>query len=390
MGLGSNTSFHPPDFNDFYPNAFIYNNLRHFRPVLYGKFEIMRNSFIFVVIATISPVAFAAGDDLPVLVYPSALAQLPPEVDGLLDDACWTDAPAASSFTVYRKPGRLAEAQTSFRVVYDRNNIYFGVSCDEPFAEGLGPRSVPHDSYDIFSQDGIEIFIDPEHAHSVYYQFASNLAGSIFDARKSQRTWDSRVRVGTRVGKDNWTVEMAIPWSDMGVKRPVSGMVVGFNVCRNRFRDGRKLSYWSHAPGFHYPGHFAHLVLSSTEKMLRDMEGDFRKGGRKGPIRIFNKLGYSNQTYVELARKALGDLDQLIGELRSAARSEKSERTKTEIEKYLVAIEKAILPHRDRLAGERPLDAARWARLDVTLRQVVARIPTLLWDARLASLLAEI
>jgi len=95
------------------------------------------------------------------------------------------------------------------------------------------------------------------------------------------------------------------------VKRPVSGMVVGFNVCRSRFRDGRHLSYWSHAPGFHYPGHFAHLVLSSTGEMLRDMEGDFRKGGRKGPIRIFNKLGYSNQTYVELAREALAELSRL-------------------------------------------------------------------------------
>ena len=350
----------------------------------------MRSSFIFVVIVTVSSVAFVAGDGLPALVYPSPLTQSPPELDGFLDDACWTDAPAASSFTVYRKPGRLAEAQTSFRVVYDRNNIYFGVSCDEPFAKGLDPSSVPHDSYDIFSQGSIEIFIDPEHSHSVYYQFVSNLAGSIFDARRSQRTWDNRTRVGRPVGKDNWTVEMAIPLRNLGVKRPAGGMVVGFNVCCSRFRGGGHLSYWSYAPGFHYPGHFAHLVLSPTETMLRKKEGEFRKGERKGPIRIFNKVGYSNKTYVALAREALAELDRMIGELRAASRSENSERIKAEIETHLAAIENTIAFHRDKLVGEGPLDPARRASLDVQLQKAKARIPTLLWDARIAASLAEI
>ena len=352
----------------------------------------MRSSVISVIIVlTASSASFGGGDDYPILVYPCPMVKTSPKVDGLLNDVCWTDAPLVSGFIAYRKPGRLAHPQMSFRIVYDEDSVYFGIRCDEPLVERLiKPTPLQRDSWYLFHHQVLEVLVDPEHSHSMYYQFVTDLAGAIFDAREKQPTWNSHVRVGTHVGKDSWTAEMALPWSDLGVNRPVAGMVVGFNVCRRHLGGGRGMSYWSSGAGFYHPTHFAHLVLSPTGKMLNRMDGEFRKGGRKGPINVFSKVGYSGKTYAARARETLSELDQLVAGLRSASQTEKSEQSRIEIRKRLETIEKEIAPYRDRLGSEQSLDAARWARLEVQLRKIKVRFPALLWDARLVALLAEI
>src|SRR5215470_7852957 len=53
-------------------------------------------------------------------------------IDGRLDELVWTDAPRAAEFT-QREPeeGEQASEQTEVRVLYDQENLYFGITAKD-------------------------------------------------------------------------------------------------------------------------------------------------------------------------------------------------------------------------------------------------------------------
>ena len=48
----------------------------------------------------IAPCALGAGDDYAIYVYPCPRTTQSPVIDGVLDDACWEEAPAVGGFTL--------------------------------------------------------------------------------------------------------------------------------------------------------------------------------------------------------------------------------------------------------------------------------------------------
>jgi hypothetical protein len=332
----------------------------------------------------------SAGDDYAIKVYPCPRLKSAPAIDGALDDACWETAPLVSGFTRYDKP-ELMEVQTSFRVGYDQRFLYFAVHCDEPRADRLTPTHAGRDSSGCFRGETIEIFIDPRHDHAHYFQFAVNLAGSFYDSRTFDRTWNSDARRKTAVGADGWTLEFAVPWADLGVE-PKRGAVIGFNVCRDRYAGGvRQWSNWAQtAANFHDPVRFAHLVLSPSEEMLGRLAAEFRKGDRRGPIIIHAREGYANKAYLAMARTALERLDGLLAKLAEEAKTLGDAATRAEATERIGAVREKIAPFRKRIATKQPLDAAEWTRMSIALADLEAQLGELLWHARLAALLKRI
>ena len=249
-----------------------------------------------LILVGLTMAAPAVADDFPVMVYPAPKADRPPVLDGSLSDPCWRTAPVASGFTVLSKP-RPANVETSFHVTYDEQSLYVGVVCEEPLAQLL-KKSQPgfRDDPAAFREECIEVFIDPLHAHCNHYQVAVSLQETIFDGRGQDAgrpwKWNSHTRVATRLGQKGWSLEVAIPWADLGLKQVRPGMVVGFNICRDRTIGKGEWTSWSRMIGsFHNAPLFGHLVLSPTPKMLKALTADFRKGRRQGPIRILNSIG---------------------------------------------------------------------------------------------------
>lgn len=335
--------------------------------------------------------AAAQGQDTyEIKVYPCPRFAAAPKIDGDLSDACWKAAPLVSGFTFYNKPER-APVQTSFRVGWDDRCLYFAVRCDEPNAGRLTPEHAGRDSHGCFRGETIEIFLDPNHDHAGYYQFAANLAGSFYDARGHDPTWNSKSRLRTKVAADGWTLEMAVPWADLGVAAPRAGKVVGFNVCRDRYVGGRQWSNWSQTmANFHDPVRFAHLVLSPTEKMLGGLRAEFRKGDRRGPIAIFGREGAARKAYLAMAREALTRLDAVLGTLEKEGRAEPLQETRKEMALRLETARHLVEPFRKRIGSGKPLDAAEWARLSVRMASLERQLGELLWEARLAALLKSI
>ncbi len=340
-----------------------------------------------VVLLVVAGAVCHAEDDYDIKVYPCVRTSAPIAVDGVLDEPSWRQAPLVGGFTYYNKP-ELVGVQTFLRVVYDARYLYFGVTCDEPCMSKLTPVAQARDAHEVFRGETIEIFVDPRHDHSNYYQFAANAAGSIYDSRGTEPTWSAAAVAATKLGTDGWVLEFAIPWKDLGVA-PAPGMVVGFNVCRDRVLvEEREWSNWAQTKAnFHDPERFAHLVLSPTAQQLGAMGDQFRMGGRAGAVVIYSKRGFSQTTYRALAKQSIGKLEAMLTELARARDQETDAATRAELDKRLRAYREEIGPFQASIAGRTPLDAAQWTRTDLRIHRLMRELETAIWSARLSALL---
>ena len=85
-------------------------------------------------------------------------------LDGKLDEPAWQKAPVQTGFemplsSANRKPIP-KEMQTSFRVLYDDNNLYFGIRCNEPKPDSLAVQAARQYNAAMWWDDDIELFFD--------------------------------------------------------------------------------------------------------------------------------------------------------------------------------------------------------------------------------------
>ena len=335
--------------------------------------------------------AFPA-DDLPIMVYPAPKAETAPVLDGQLDDPCWKSPPLVSGFSFFGKHDQLTDIQTHFRVTYDDQALYVALTCDEPEMTKLkksGPGTRDGHSA-VFRDEAIELFVDPCHDHANYCQIAISVQETIYDGWKTDTTWNSNTRVATRLGPEAWLMELALPWADVGIKRVKPGMVVGFNVCRDRNVQQKQWTNWSPvARGFHNAPMFGHLVLSPTTKMLGALTAELRKGDRQGQLRVFSAEGFTGAAYLEMGRGALAELDRVLTEMEALCAKEPAAVARN-LRNHIAAIRAGVRPIRDKLTESKSINSAEWIHLDRTLVKERQNAAKGLWDVRLKTLLDEI
>jgi hypothetical protein len=351
---------------------------------------ILRRWATIVALALAAPSLAWADDDLPIPVYPCPRAERAPVIDARFDDACWSAAPVASGFTYFEKD-KLAPVQTSFRIAYDDAALYFAITCDEPTPQKVSRVKGARDDLAIFGHEAVEIFIDPGHTHSAYYQLGIDAAGSLYDVGSEQGTvWNGHIAVATAIGNDSWRAEVAVPWQDLGVQ-PKPGQVHGFNVCRDRYiGPDRQWSNWARVMvTFHDPIRFAHLVLSPTPDVLAGLAAELRKGGRAGPIRIFTSEGVAGRVYGAMLKETLDKMNVRIAELRGIAENDRDPAVRREMNARLKPLEAEVDEAR-KATSSQGLDAATFTRSEVRLNGVLKELNDLVWQARLSALLEEL
>ncbi len=91
-------------------------------------------------------------------------ADVPPVVDGVLDDEAWFGAPAHTGF-IQRDPdqGKPATERTEFRVVYDDEALYIAGICYDSRPDRITPRLARRDEWR--ERDLFEVSLDPHHDH---------------------------------------------------------------------------------------------------------------------------------------------------------------------------------------------------------------------------------
>jgi hypothetical protein len=298
--------------------------------------------------AALAGSAAGAGENQAVttFVYPCRSVATPIRVDGKLDEPAWSGfapPPAArntrsqwsqavevSGFTFSGK-GLLASEQMVMRLLYDRENLYLGVKCNESKMNGLVAAVRFHDG-NVWNDDCIELFLDPTHDHETYYQFAVNSLGAQYDARGFDRMWNCQWQAAASLGQDAWYVEVAIPFAAFGLSTPAPDSLWGFNLNRERNAGGSlELYNWADVQAnFHNPGLFGHLWFVDqwppTESSLA--AAGRRAGGAASRVYVADgyyevKQGEKPQAFayrglIELQRGAIGGRLQELGRIYDA------------------------------------------------------------------------
>ena len=187
-----------------------------------------------------------------------ARADAAPRIDGRLDDACWKAAKPIEVFHVLNNVPDEAKGWVSARFCCDRNALYLGARMAKP--GGALKATVERNGGRIWSDDCIEFFIGSAAGDFCYQIDVNGLGAHWAGATRSVPAWEPSVRTAAVVGDKEWTVEVAVPWTDLGFKEPPSSSL----AVDLRYLTGGGAGFSAWASGGKNPGEFGMLVFGGT------------------------------------------------------------------------------------------------------------------------------
>ena len=240
--------------------------------------------------------------DVPALA--AARAAGPIQVDGDLAAPAWQNS-LPQGFVL--KNGEAAPYRSLLVSTHDAAHLYIGIVNIEPQLEKLVVNAVPGSvDASVWEDDCIEVFISPDAAQPKRsYQVVINPAGAVWDGAYGlpepgpglfgcQPAWRcAGLRVAASRAAGRWTVELAIPWTALGLDGERLPERLALNAYRCR-RCGAEpvLSAWSPPlQEAHYtPARFGTLWLNApmaaaadVARLLPRSPADIGSGAASGP-----------------------------------------------------------------------------------------------------------
>ncbi|MGQ9731313.1 MAG: glycoside hydrolase domain-containing protein [Candidatus Zipacnadales bacterium] len=182
-----------------------------------------------------------------------------PVIDGTLAPEEWNDAARLARFTVFQSDVPPANATTVY-LMHDGERLYIGFRCEQA---GTPKAEVMIRDGDVWTDDAIELFIQPDPEPPLYYQFVGNSRGVVADGQNMDLAWNGPWEYRAVVGEGFWSGEMSIPFTSLGMEAPIEGHKIGFNVCRDQQRPHAQATTWAPVrQTFHEPDNFGRLTFS--------------------------------------------------------------------------------------------------------------------------------
>ncbi|NMA20772.1 MAG: hypothetical protein GX927_09355 [Lentisphaerae bacterium] len=202
-----------------------------------------------------------------------------PQIDGNLDEGSWQSALQVSPFRLVRE-NTLAVEQTSFKLGYDENALYLGVKAEESALIPANQRM--HEFRNKLQApnlrscygDDVILLLIMRQGQSKMYEFVVNANGVLTCAQSDAPDyWSGRQlynpqgsKAAAQIGNGYYSVELAIPFEDIGGKAKYDGelrILIG-RVEKSRSESS---SYAAVELGFHLPEnllplHFAKQALA--------------------------------------------------------------------------------------------------------------------------------
>ncbi len=223
--------------------------------------------------------------------YQCPKIEVPPVLDGRLDDPAWSASPAIDPFR-RAQDGEPSDYSTSARLCWDEKNLYLGFHCEDPHIWATMTERDEH----LWDEEVVEFFVSPTGDVRRYFEIEVNPLGVICDLDITNRytpeqgsqsisgdiEWNAEnLRTAVTVdGKINdpdstdtsWKVEIAIPFRDLDRLTPIPGEVWRCNLFRiERPKDGaNEFLCWSPTftdpPAFHHPQYFGFLEFVTGDR----------------------------------------------------------------------------------------------------------------------------
>jgi hypothetical protein len=145
----------------------------------------------------------------------------PVNVDGVLDDEAWTQAPKIEDFVQYEpNQGARPEHAMTVQFAYDDTALYVGARLSQPGgAAALNQRDMRRD-FNFSDADSFGVILDPlaDGRNSVSFQvspYGTLRDMQVIDDDIYEQNWDTVWRARTTRDDAGWTVEMSIPWKSL-------------------------------------------------------------------------------------------------------------------------------------------------------------------------------
>jgi hypothetical protein len=141
-------------------------------------------------------------------------------IDGKLLEEAWLSAKVIDDFLEQDpKIGAAPRFKTEVRILYDEENLYFGISCYDTEPDKIISREMKWDGY-LSKDDYFRILLDTYNDNRNAYWFAINPLGAQNDALLSgldmsgfNEDWDGVWEVKTDINENGWFIEVRYPFS---------------------------------------------------------------------------------------------------------------------------------------------------------------------------------
>jgi len=197
-----------------------------------------------------------------------------PVIDGKLDDQCWTTAAKLDKFLLLQSLAKPSAATTAF-ICHDDKALYIAVRCEEPAMDKLREKWTERDG-GVYEDDSIEFFLSPTSSAETYYHFGVNTLNTHWDAQNlGQKAWDPEWTSAIAKGKDEWILEVAVPFTSLPLAQVDD--VWRLTIGRNRYNGGTEpeTSSWM-GTKFHDRPRFGRLagITAKDVELYRWMVSD--------------------------------------------------------------------------------------------------------------------
>ncbi|RKU19749.1 hypothetical protein C6503_07495 [Candidatus Poribacteria bacterium] len=175
------------------------------------------------------------------------------KIDGVLDEPVWQSVqPIRQLYQIQPDQGEPATEQSEVRILYDDKKLYFGFVFFDSEMDKIVANDMRRDSRGLRSNDYGFLLLDTynDRRNAVFFRFTP--VGGMEDTAVSDSggslntSWDIVWECRCRINEDNWTVEIAIPFSQLRFESSDS-MDWGLNFGREIARK-REIAAWNEAP----------------------------------------------------------------------------------------------------------------------------------------------
>ena len=203
------------------------------------------SGFLFLFLSKI--LLFAQGPQMNISFTQEAI-----QVDGILDEVAWQNAPATSNFQQhFPNNGAIADQQTEVKMLFDQRFLYIAAYCKQNSEQSFVVQSLKRD-FELSENDAFEIYLDAFSDANSGLVFGVNPFGVQRDGiipnggiKGIDLTWDGQWFAEVTKQADGWLVEMAIPFKTLRFNQAQKSWKVNFS--RSTVRQN-ELSTWAPIP----------------------------------------------------------------------------------------------------------------------------------------------
>jgi hypothetical protein len=205
----------------------------------------------------------------------------PPVIDGNISDEAWKAVPRAGGFMKLGLEHPYVDNQTTVQAGWDEKALYLLITCFENNMSNIKTTATGSDSAPYFD-DAVELFLAPVKGNlKEYYQFICNGGDGYFEGKGMDKSWNGSWTWKAKKGADRWFVEIAVPFSSLGVAVPSEGTIWSWLVARDR-QAGGGADALSALPemtgGWHSPDEYDKLIFTDKPLDVSATEAQLNSG----------------------------------------------------------------------------------------------------------------